>query len=140
MISVTAWSGGAIAAACSSVQPRPRSTRGKMAFSSGREKIAGSTSSGASACTKQSLSSGRSRCYLERYGKPLGFYRDKARVLRVNNKQANGDNGLTQFWRVMNELNITGIYANDSSAKGRVEQIHLTLQDRLEEFRASLKR
>jgi hypothetical protein len=31
----------------------------------------------------------------------------------------------------MNELNITGICANTSSAKGRVERAHLTLQDRL---------
>lgn len=31
----------------------------------------------------------------------------------------------------MNELNISGIYANTSSAKGRVERAHLTLQDRL---------
>lgn len=28
----------------------------------------------------------------------------------------------------MNALNITGIYANTSSAKGRVEWAHLTLQ------------
>lgn len=31
----------------------------------------------------------------------------------------------------MNELNITGICANTSSAKDRVERAHLTLQDRL---------
>jgi hypothetical protein len=31
----------------------------------------------------------------------------------------------------MNELNITGIYANTSSAKGRAGRVHLTLQDRL---------
>ena len=31
----------------------------------------------------------------------------------------------------MNELNITGICANTSSAKGRVERAQLTLQDRL---------
>ncbi|KSZ28574.1 hypothetical protein APU22_15775 [Klebsiella pneumoniae] len=31
----------------------------------------------------------------------------------------------------MNELNITGICANTSSAKGRFERAHLTLQDRL---------
>lgn len=37
----------------------------------------------------------------------------------------------TPFGRGMNELNITGICANISSVKGRVERAHLTLQDRL---------
>ncbi|GCK83341.1 transposase [Escherichia coli] len=37
----------------------------------------------------------------------------------------------TQFGRTMNGLNISGICANTSSAKGRVEWAHLTLQDRL---------
>lgn len=69
--------------------------------------------------------------YLERYGKPLAFYSDKASVFRSNNKQANGGDGQTQFDRAMNELNITGICANTSSAKGRFERAHLTLQDRL---------
>ena len=71
------------------------------------------------------------RGYLERYGKPLAFYSDKASVFRSNNKQANGGDGQTQFDRAMNELNITGICANTSSAKGRFERAHLTLQDRL---------
>lgn len=71
------------------------------------------------------------RGYLERYGKPLAFYSDKASVFRINNKQAAGGDGQTQFGRAMNELNITGICANSSSAKGRVERAHLTLQDRL---------
>ncbi|MBH2846256.1 ISNCY family transposase [Serratia marcescens] len=71
------------------------------------------------------------RGYLERYGKPLAFYSDKASVFRINNKQATGGDGQTQFGRAMNELNITGICANTSSAKGRVERAHLTLQDRL---------
>lgn len=70
------------------------------------------------------------RGYLERYGKPLAFYSDKASVFRINNKQATGGDGQTQFGRAMNELNITGICANTSSAKGRVERAHLTLQDR----------
>lgn len=37
----------------------------------------------------------------------------------------------TQFGRAMHELNIQTICANTSSAKGRVERAHLTLQDRL---------
>lgn len=39
--------------------------------------------------------------------------------------------GQTQFGRAMNEKSITGICANTSFAKDRVEQAHLTLQDRL---------
>lgn len=60
------------------------------------------------------------RGYLERYGKPLAFYSDKASVFRINNRQATGEDGQTQFGRAMNELNITGICANTSSAKGRL--------------------
>jgi len=71
------------------------------------------------------------RGYLEQHGKPLAFYSDKASIFRINNKKAAGGDGQTQFGRAMNELNITGICANTSSAKGRVERAHLTLQDRL---------
>lgn len=53
-------------------------------------------------------------------------------AFRINNKQATSGDGQAQFGRAMNELNITGSCANTSSAKGRVERAHLTLQDRLE--------
>jgi hypothetical protein len=39
--------------------------------------------------------------------------------------------GVTHFGRVMFELNIDGLCANSSQAKGRVERANLTLQDRL---------
>ena len=71
------------------------------------------------------------RGYLEKYGKPLALYSDKASVFRINNKNATGGDGYTQFGRAMHELNIQTICANTSSAKGRVERAHLTLQDRL---------
>lgn len=64
------------------------------------------------------------RGYQERYVKPLA-------VFRINNRQATGGDGLAQFGRAKNEQNITGICANTSSAKGRVERALLTLQDRL---------
>jgi hypothetical protein len=38
---------------------------------------------------------------------------------------------MTPFGRAMCELNIDMFCANSSSAKGRVEHAHLTLQDRL---------
>ncbi|HUX83280.1 MAG TPA: ISNCY family transposase [Halothiobacillus sp.] len=71
------------------------------------------------------------RAYIERHGKPAAFYSDKASVFRVNKKQATGGDGHTQFGRALFELNIEGICANSSQAKGRVERTHLTLQDRL---------
>lgn len=68
------------------------------------------------------------RAYLERYGKPQALYSDKASVFRPTTK---GEAGVTHFGRAMYELNIDTFCANSSSAKGRVERAHLTLQDRL---------
>jgi hypothetical protein len=69
--------------------------------------------------------------YLERYGKPLAFYSDKASVFRVNKQSAAAGKGHTQFGRALYELNIDGMCANTPAAKGRVERAHQTLQDRL---------
>jgi hypothetical protein len=71
------------------------------------------------------------RGYLECHGKPVAFYSDKAGVFRVNAKKPKGGDGLTQFGRAMNDLNIDVICANTPAAKGRVERAHQTLQDRL---------
>lgn len=71
------------------------------------------------------------RLYLERYGKPMAFYSDKASVFRVNKAAAIQGDGHTQFGRALYELNIDGICANTPAAKGRVERAHKTLQDRL---------
>ena len=69
--------------------------------------------------------------YLERFGKPVAFYSDKHTVFRVNRREAKSGTGLTQFGRALHELNIDIIYANSSQAKGRVERMNQTLQDRL---------
>jgi transposase len=71
------------------------------------------------------------RAYLERYGKPQAFYSDKAGVFRDNHKHSDHGPGVTQFGRVLYELNIDIWCANTSQAKGRVERANLTLQDRL---------
>ncbi len=71
------------------------------------------------------------QAYLERHGKPVAFYSDKASIFRVNGSEARRSNGLTQFGRALSELNIDIICANTPQAKGRVERAHLTLQDRL---------
>ncbi|WP_080421794.1 ISNCY family transposase, partial [Burkholderia ubonensis] len=70
------------------------------------------------------------RAYLERYGKPAALYSDKASVFRGTSAGKTG-NRVTPFGRAMYELNIDTFCANSSSAKGRVERAHLTLQDRL---------
>ena len=71
------------------------------------------------------------RAYLEAWGKPVAFYSDKHGVFRVNHPGALGGDGMTQFGRALHALNIDIICANSSSAKGRVERAHKTLQDRL---------
>jgi transposase len=71
------------------------------------------------------------RAYLERHGKPVAFYSDKAGVFRVNAKSPKAGDGFTQFGRAMTDLNIDVICANTPAAKGRVERAHQTLQDRL---------
>lgn len=70
------------------------------------------------------------RAYLERHGKPVAFYSDKASVFRKTSADKTGDS-VTHFGRAMCELNIDTFCANSSPAKGRVERAHLTLQDRL---------
>ncbi|WP_446902037.1 ISNCY family transposase [Burkholderia sp. YIM B11467] len=70
------------------------------------------------------------RAYLEHYGKPVAFYSDKYSVFRSPKASKTGSS-VTQFGRAMYELNIDTFCANSSSAKGRVERAHLTLQDRL---------
>jgi transposase len=71
------------------------------------------------------------RAYLEAWGKPVAFYSDKHGVFRVNQTGAVGGDGMTQFGRALDALNIDIICANSSQAKGRVERAHKTLQDRL---------
>ena len=69
--------------------------------------------------------------YLEAHGCPVAFYSDKHSVFRVARKEAKGGQGMTQFGRALAELNIEILCANSSQAKGRVERVNRTLQDRL---------
>lgn len=71
------------------------------------------------------------RNYLSHYGLPLAFYSDKNGIFRVNIKGALSGSGMTQFGRAMHHLGIEIICANTPQAKGRVERMNLTLQDRL---------
>lgn len=72
------------------------------------------------------------RAYLARHGRPVAFYSDKHAIFRVTRAHAAGQQrGVTQFGRALAELNIEIICANSPQAKGRVERMNKTLQDRL---------
>ena len=69
--------------------------------------------------------------YLQNHGRPVAFYSDKHTVFRVAKKEAMNGQGMTQFGRALSELSIEILCANSSQAKGRVERVNRTLQDRL---------
>ena len=74
--------------------------------------------------------------YLERWGRPLAFYTDRAGLFQVNrapqmDEQLRGQAALTQIGRALEELDIEWIPARSPQAKGRVERCFGTLQDRL---------
>lgn len=72
------------------------------------------------------------RGYIERFGKPNSIYVDKFSTYSMNHKLAKENpDTLTQFERAMAELNIGVIHAHSPQAKGRVEKLFKTLQDRL---------
>ena len=71
------------------------------------------------------------RGYLEAHGRPVAFYSDKHTVFRVAKADAKGGQGMTQFGRALAELNIDILCADTPQAKGRVERVNRTLQDRL---------
>lgn len=73
------------------------------------------------------------REYIERFGKPYSIYVDKFSTYSMNHKLAKENpDTLTQFQRAMEKgLNIEVIHAGSAQAKGRVEKLFRTLQDRL---------
>lgn len=69
--------------------------------------------------------------YIRQHGKPLAFYSDRHSVFKVNAKEVQNGDAVTQFGRAMQELDIQLICAQSPQAKGRVERMNQTLQDRL---------
>lgn len=70
--------------------------------------------------------------YFEKRGKPHEIYVDKFSTYSMNHKLAKENpDTLTQFQRAMGQLNVGVINAHSSQAKGRVERLFKTLQDRL---------
>jgi transposase len=67
--------------------------------------------------------------YAKSRGLPQALYVDKAGIYR--GETADGQATLTQFGRAMKDLGVELILANSPQAKGRVERMNGTLQDRL---------
>jgi hypothetical protein len=66
--------------------------------------------------------------HLSQHGRPLAYYSDRHSIFRVN--QAEVEAQPTQVERALQTLDITLICAHSPQAKGRVERVHKTFQDR----------
>jgi transposase len=74
------------------------------------------------------------RAWIERYGVPLALYVDWKNLyqrLATPKERLRGEEPITQFGRMCAKLGIEVIAANSPQAKGRVERVHGTHQDRL---------
>ena len=78
--------------------------------------------------------------YVQKHGRPLGYYTDKAALFQTAVKTKRGESRAgkdpvemppTQIGRALRELGIPWIAAHSPQAKGRVERGFLTAQDRL---------
>jgi len=78
--------------------------------------------------------------YLEKFGRPITFYTDKASLFQTTEKRRRDEPGIvkdavdmppTQIGRALQELGIAWIAAHSPQAKGRVERNFGTAQDRL---------
>ncbi len=79
--------------------------------------------------------------YVERYGRPVSYYTDKASLFQTAPKTARDRKAMprderdplppTQIGRALGELDIVWIAAHSPQAKGRVERSFQTAQDRL---------
>jgi len=67
--------------------------------------------------------------WVKKYGRPLAGYTDRHGIFRAEDAQGNAT--ATQFSRALGELGIELILANSPQAKGRVERLWGTAQDRL---------
>jgi hypothetical protein len=68
--------------------------------------------------------------YMGKFGRPLAWYSDRDSVFRAESKKDREDSVPTQFSRALRELDIELILANSPQAKGRVERLWGTCQDR----------
>lgn len=74
------------------------------------------------------------RAWIEKYGVPLALYVDWKNLYKrpaTVKEQLRGEEPITQFGRMCAKLGIELIAASSPQAKGRIERIHGTHQDRL---------
>jgi len=70
--------------------------------------------------------------YFAQNGLPVSIYLDKYSTYKINHKNAvDNKDIITQFERAMNQTGVRPITAHSAEAKGRVERVFQTLQDRL---------
>lgn len=70
--------------------------------------------------------------YFDKNDLPLSIYLDKFSTYKINHKNAvDNKDMITQFERAMRQVDIKPITARSAEAKGRVERMFQTLQDRL---------
>ena len=74
--------------------------------------------------------------YISRYGIPMSIYFDRHTTYKSPSEpsiedEINGTEPLSEFGRALKELNVELIHAYSPQAKGRVERMFATLQDRL---------
>jgi transposase len=76
------------------------------------------------------------RRYIRKYGIPMSLYMDKHSTYKSTGEptieeQLNGTEPVSEFGRALKELGVELIHAHSPQAKGRVERLFNTLQDRL---------
>lgn len=74
--------------------------------------------------------------YIRRYGIPMSIYFDRHTTYKspaepTIEEEINGEEPLSEFGRALEELGVKRIYAYSPQAKGRIERLFKTLQDRL---------
>ena len=68
--------------------------------------------------------------WLRAYGRPAAVYTDRPSIFEPQDKGKALPDGVTQFGRALGELDVELIRAHSPQAKGRVERLFGTLQDR----------
>jgi hypothetical protein len=74
--------------------------------------------------------------YIRKYGIPMSVYMDKHTTYKSTAEpsiedEINGTTPLSEFGRALTELEVEMIHAHSPQAKGRIERLFKTLQDRL---------
>ena len=68
--------------------------------------------------------------YVKQHGRPLALYSDRGSTYKISNNK-DGRPHKTQYQRMLKEIDVELIHARSPQAKGRVERLFKTLQDRL---------